>query len=40
MTKCRQAVEERAKRDTIVQIGAIPGQTGRTVFEKAKCKLW
>lgn len=40
MTRGKQAVLERVKRDTKVQIRAFPGQTVRTVFEKAKGKLW
>lgn len=34
-----QAVAERVKGDARVQVGAFPGQTVRTVFEKAKDKL-
>lgn len=39
MTRCRQAVGERVERDARVQVGAFPGQTVRSVSEKAKDKL-
>lgn len=32
MTSCRQAVEEWVEEGAKSQIGAFPGQTGRTVF--------
>lgn len=38
--RCREAAREKVKRDARVQVGAFPGQTVRTVTEKAKDKLW
>lgn len=38
-TRCREAVRERLKGDVRVQVGAFPGQTERTVIERAKDKV-